>query len=122
MIGPAPALLALVAAGPPLATGTQPDIAWWRVLGALVFCLLAGLAAALLLRQRLGGRGLILGGGGRSRRLRLLERLPLGPQASIALVQVDDSEALVLIAPGATRLVRVDDLAKNSPGEAEQGE
>lgn len=122
MIGPAPALLALVAAAPPLATGTQPDIAWWRVLGALVFCLLAGLAAALLLRQRLGGRGLILGGGGRPRRLRLLERLPLGPQASIALVQVDDSEALVLIAPGATRLVRVDDLAKNSPGEAEQGE
>ncbi|TMJ18113.1 MAG: hypothetical protein E6G94_00680, partial [Alphaproteobacteria bacterium] len=76
---PGAALLLLVAASPAAAqtigqASGGPDISIWRVLGALLFCLLLAAGAAFALRTRLRGTLPTLKSGA-PRRMRLVESL-----------------------------------------------
>ncbi len=97
----------LLAAAPAFAQrigqGTGTEVPVWRVLGALALCLALAVAAAYLLKRRLGG-SLPLAMG-RARRLQLLETLRLSHQVDICLVSCDGAEFLVAAsAQGATTI------------------
>lgn len=93
-----------------LGQGQGPEIAWWRVVAALLFCLMLGLVAAFALRARMGGAAapsrltFPFGPGLRlpahaERRLKLVESLRLAPQVSVSLVSCDGAEFIVAAAP-----------------------
>jgi hypothetical protein len=42
-----------------LGQATGPEISWWRVIGALVFCCLLGVAGALALKYRMRRQGVV---------------------------------------------------------------
>jgi hypothetical protein len=89
--------------------GAGVAISAWRVIGALMLCLALGTAAIFLLRKRYG-----LGAAGplraaASRRIRIIEQQGLGPQRSLALVEIDRRTYAALIAPGAASLVALSD-------------
>lgn len=91
-----------------LGGGGGPDVSLWRVVLALVLCLFLAGVAAWLLRTRMGaGPPWPLRGEPRGR-LKLVERIVLGPQASAALVVVDGRELLVIWGPGGTAIQPVE--------------
>ena len=97
LLGAAPALAQRLGQG----TGTEVPV--WRVLGALALCLALAVAAAYLLRRRLGGSLPLTMG--RSRRLQLIETLRLSHQVDICLISCDGAELLVAAsAQGATTI------------------
>ena len=85
----------------------RPDddgVSVWRVLAALIFCILLAVAAALILRSR--GHGFPLGQAVvRRRRLRLIEAVRLPNQTSLCLVAVDDRELLLSTSAAGVHLV-----------------
>jgi hypothetical protein len=76
----------------------------WRVLAALVLCVVLAVAAALILRARLGYLPQLPGH--RTRRLRLVETLRLGRQVSLSIVACDGEEMLLLSSDQAGELIR----------------
>ena len=107
-----PFLQLLASAGatptPVLATGSGPDVAIWRVMLSLLFCLALAGAAVWLLRQRMGGNLPNLFQRSAQARLRLVERISLGQQANAALVELDGRELLIVSSPNAVTVVPVD--------------
>jgi flagellar biogenesis protein FliO len=86
-----------------LGQGTGTEVPVWRVLGALALCLALAVAAAYVLRRRLGG-SLPLNIG-RTRRLQLVETLRLSHHIDLCLVSCDGAEFLVAAsAQGATTI------------------
>jgi len=104
--------LAGPAAAQTLANGASPDIPWWRVLGALAFCVALAVGAAFALRARLGGRLPALVAN-RPRRLELVETLRLSHQVDICLVRCDARDLIVAATPQGAFLI--------SPGAPPQG-
>lgn len=101
----------------PLGDGTGLAVSPWRVIGSLLLCLALGAAAIFLLRQHYG-----LGQGGPSRgptdrRIRVIEQQGLGPQRSLALIEIDRQTYVALIAPGSATLV-----ALERPGPAPEAD
>ena len=101
-------LLASAVPTPVLATGSGPDVAIWRVMLSLLFCLALAGAAIWLLRQRMGGNLPNLFQRPVQARLRLVERISLGQQTSAALVELDGRELLIVSSPNAVTVVPVD--------------
>ena len=83
--------------------GGGADISVWRVLGALVFCLLLAAGAAFAMRARL--RGALPAFKGQSRRLRLVESLRLSHQTDLCVVDLDGRELLIAATPHGTTLL-----------------
>jgi flagellar biogenesis protein FliO len=73
----------------------EPEISPWRVLGALLICLLLAAGAAFALRQRL--RGGFLPVGTQSRRLQLADRLKLSHQVDLCLVDCEGRRIIVAV-------------------------
>jgi hypothetical protein len=108
------ALLVLMTSSPALARATyaggDDGIDWWRVIAALVLCLLLSAGAALLLRSRYAGtlqalprwRG-VAGIG--ERRLKLVERLRINAQLDLAIIACDGREWLVVAGQQDARLL-----------------
>ncbi|MEM8697274.1 MAG: flagellar biosynthetic protein FliO [Pseudomonadota bacterium] len=91
-----------------------PDISIWRVIGALLFCLLLAAGAAFALRHRMRGGGQLLPLG--ERRLRLIETLRLSQQTDLCLVDCDGEILLLGIsAAGVVRLERQADAKLSTP-------
>lgn len=76
-----------------LGQGESVDVPIWRVVGALLFCLLIAVGAAFLLKRRLHGNVPMVGA--RGRRLQLVETLRLSHQNDICLISCDGVETLV---------------------------
>jgi flagellar biogenesis protein FliO len=85
----------------------------WRVLGALALCLALAIAAAYVLRRRLGGA--MPAAIGRARRLQLVERLRLSHQTDICLISCDGTEFLVAATPQGTATIAAP-LPASAPG------
>ena len=98
----------LVAAAPALAQrlgqGTGTEVPIWRVLAALLLCLSLAVAAAILLRRRLGGGARPIAFG-RSRRLQLVETLRLSHQVDLCVVSCDGGELLIASTPHGATLI-----------------
>ena len=98
----------LLAAAPALAQrlgqGTGTEVPVWRVLGALLLCLGLAVAAAYVLRRRLGG-GARPVSFGRSRRLQLVESLRLSHQVDLCVVSCDGGEFLIAATPHGATLI-----------------
>lgn len=92
-----------------LGGSASADISLVRVFLALLLCVIVAVLAIFLIRQRYGGGRLpsmfprLAPGGSR---LRLVEIRRIGPQSDLCLVQCDETEFLVLIAPGGALLLR----------------
>ena len=76
-----------------LGQGQGVEIPWWRVLGALVFCLGLALVAAVLIKRRLGGGPALFSAA--PRRIKLVESLRLSHQIDLCVIHYDDQELLV---------------------------
>jgi flagellar biosynthetic protein FliO len=63
------------------------------------------LGATLWVLRRRGFAGVALGNKSAGRRIQCLERLPLGPQHTLHLVRVDETELLLALSPSGCRLV-----------------
>jgi flagellar biogenesis protein FliO len=110
-------LVAAPALAQRIGQGTGTEVPVWRVLGALALCLGLALAAAFVLRRRLGGPLPLAMG--RARRLQLVETVRLGPQVHLCLVSCDGTEFLVAAsAQGATTIRQ--DLRPNLPARADE--
>ena len=70
---------------------------------AVVLFLLGG---TLWILRRRGLAGVSVGNRAASRRMRCLERLPLGPQHTLHLVRVGETELLLASSPSGCSLVR----------------
>lgn len=81
-----------------LGGGATGDVAWGRVLAALVLCLALGIGGAFVLRARLGGRVSLRSLGFsevKARRLHLVESLRLRPQVNVCLIRCDKLEFVI---------------------------
>jgi flagellar biogenesis protein FliO len=86
--------------------GRQGDggVSLWRVLAALLFCLLIAAGAAFAMRARL--RGVLPPLKREGRRLRLIENLRLSHQVDLCLIELDGHEIVVAATPhGASLLI-----------------
>jgi flagellar biogenesis protein FliO len=102
------AAAALLTAAPALAQrlgqGTDgAELPVWRVLGALAFCLALAVAAAILLKRRLGGPA--RPAFGRARRLQLVESLRLSHQIDLCVISCDGAELLLAATPHGATLI-----------------
>jgi flagellar biogenesis protein FliO len=101
------AAAALLTAAPALAQrlgqGTDAELPVWRVLGALAFCLALALAAAILLKRRLGGPG--RAAFGRARRLQLVESLRLSHHIDLCVISCDGAEFMLAATPHGVTLI-----------------
>ena len=83
-----------------LGKGGGTELPWWRVVGALLFCLLLAAGAAVALKLRTGGRvQLFTALGGDDRRLRLVESIRLSHQVDICVFRFDQREFVVAATP-----------------------
>jgi anti-sigma-K factor RskA len=109
------ALVATAATAQTLGRADNDDVSIWRVVAAFALCVVLAVAAALVLRARLGYLPQL--GTGRARRLRLVETLRLGRQVSLSIVACDGEEMLLLSSDQSGQLVRrprADDTGPNS--------
>jgi flagellar biogenesis protein FliO len=98
-------LISAPAAAQRLGAGVaEPDIPVWRVLGALVICLMLAGGAAFALRKRLGGA--VPAAKGRERRLQLVETLRLSHQIDVCLVRCGEDEFMIAATPHGASLIR----------------
>jgi hypothetical protein len=98
-------LSAMPAFAQKLGQGADDDVSVWRVLAALLLCMVLAIAGAFMLRSghlRLGaGRGLAAlfptkcGPAKRGRRLAVVETVRLGHQAELSIVTCDGEDLLV---------------------------
>ena len=87
-----------------LGKAISPSLPWWRVFGALLFCLLLALGGAYALRARLGLRMPSVMAGDQ-KHLKLLETVRLSHQIDICLLRWDGRDLIVAAGPqGATLL------------------
>lgn len=86
-----------------LGQGTDTEVPIWRILGALAFCLLLAVAAAILLKRRLNGPGRAVFG--RARRLQLVESLRLSHQIDLCVVSCDGAEFMLAATPHGATLI-----------------
>lgn len=100
LLGGAPALAQR------LGQGAGAEVPVWRVLGALAFCLVLAVAAAILLRRRLNGPG--RAAFGRARRLQLVESLRLSHQIDLCVVSCDGAEFMLAATPHGATLIKPD--------------
>ncbi len=87
------------------------DIPWWRVAGALAFCVLLAVAAAVVLRLRMRGAAPMLGTA--PRQLKLVESLRLSHQVDVCLVACGDRQVLVATSPQGAILLASDAAPKD---------
>lgn len=100
LIGMASIVVSASAQAQVLGQGPQDEISWWRVIAALIFCLMLAAGAAFFIKARMGGalpfRGLALARTpGSKRRLELVETLRLKPQLDLVIVRCDGRELLL---------------------------
>lgn len=96
-------LVLWTACGPALAqklgqATSAGDVSIWRVLGALLLCLVLAVAGAYALRHRLRGSGVPSLGRAFSpvdRRLKLVETVRLSHQTDICLMRCDDADFVI---------------------------
>lgn len=95
-------LAVLASAGPALAQNlgqaASPDVPVWRVLGALVLCLLLAVGAAFALKTRLRGTAPLFSVAAQ-RRLQLVETVRLSHQVDVCLLTCDGREIIVAASP-----------------------
>ena len=100
------AALALVGVSTPAFAGLggapEDGVSLWRVLGALLFCLMLAVAGAFAIRARLGGRPLITRLRTGASRLELEESLRVTPQLQVAIIRCDGARILVAATPSGT--------------------
>jgi flagellar biogenesis protein FliO len=102
-----------------LGQATHYDPPWWRVIAALIFCVLLALAAAYVLRGRLNGRlATLLAPKAGERRLRLVETTRLSNQVDVCLLRIDDDELLLAVSPHGSVLLRSRPAAPAETAEA----
>lgn len=111
-----------VVAGPALAQklggGGGADVPVWRVLGALLLCLLLAVGAAVALKTRLRGATPIFGDA--RRRLNLVETVRLSHQIDVCLLTCDGREIIVAAGPhGATFLPEMPPRPEPAASDAE---
>jgi len=99
------------AAGQTLAQGGGAPIAWWRVFGATVLCLLLGVAGVLAVKARRDGvpptlamldlRALtrLRTQPSEPRRLQVVETVRLAHQVEVSLLTLDDAQVLIASSP-----------------------
>ncbi len=91
------AAMLLLSAGAGLAQSLglakEPEVSWWRVVGAFVVCIALAVGAAFALRLRLRGR--LAAFHPEPRRLQLVESLRLSHQIDVCLLKCDDRHLLV---------------------------
>ncbi len=107
---------ATTAAAQTLGRADSDDVSVWRVVAAFALCVVLAVAAALVLRARLGYLPQL--GRGRPRRLRLVETLRLGRQVSLSIVACDGDEMLLLSSDQSGQLIRrlrTDEAGPTSP-------
>ncbi|HEY5723954.1 MAG TPA: hypothetical protein VIT45_16715 [Allosphingosinicella sp.] len=102
-----------------LGQGGGTDVSLWRVVGALILCIMLAAGAAFALRGKLGGK---LGGmmpiiRGGDRRLRLVESLRLSHQVDICIVRIDERELILTASVQGANLIEMGSAAR----EAESG-
>ena len=99
-------VLAAPALAQPLGSLHDPDVPWWRVMGATILCVGLAIAAIYVVRARSTGRGLDLSApfsplrlgsavklfGVRERRMKHIETLRLSPRMDVHLICCDDME------------------------------
>jgi hypothetical protein len=91
--------------------GASPDISIIRILAALLVCLAAAFALALVIRARKGsirplGKGWLPGAMAGSRRIEIVETRRATPYADICLVRCDGEEYLLLCGPSGQSVLR----------------
>lgn len=91
-------------------------IPWLRLVLGLVLCLGLAWAAALFLRSRAGGPTMQAWGRKPPRRLRLLETVRVGPQATLSLVTVDSAEYLLVSTSDAAHLTEYKAAGRSDDG------
>jgi flagellar protein FliO/FliZ len=89
-----------------LGGASDDDISLWRVGGALLLCMVIAVAAAFVLRARMGGGELLSFVSKRQGRLRLVETLRLGQRSSLLIVACDGKEMLLLSNEQASQVIR----------------
>lgn len=106
-----------------LGQGDDGDISLWRVLGALIACLILAALAAFALRWKLTGR-LVLplwrpaGLMGNRRRLQLVESVRLNQHVDLHIVVCDDNELLIAASGQGTQILERLGPAKSELREA----
>ena len=103
-VGAAALLTGAPALAQRLGQGTGTEVPVWRVLGALALCLALAVAAALVLKRRLGGSARVPFG--RTRRLQLIESLRLSHQVDLCVVSCDGAEFLLAATPHGATLIK----------------
>jgi flagellar biogenesis protein FliO len=102
-----------------LGQGGDDGVSLWRVIAALLLCIVLGVVAAFVLRTRLGHRAPFSLGRPRMRRLQLVETLRLGHQVDLCIVTCDGHELLVAASAHGTQLLeRVPSNASRGPEPA----
>ncbi len=112
-------LMAMPACAQTLGLAHGPEISWWRVVAALVFCCLLGGAGALALRYRLRGQApnlrlmdakkwqhLVAALGLKTKgkdspppRLQLIETVHLSYQVDVCLLECDGASVMIATSP-----------------------
>jgi hypothetical protein len=101
-----------MAASPKLGGGDDLGVSLWRVVAALIACLIVALLAILMVRQRGGQMRLPAWAGKlelRPRAIRVVEARRLSPHADICLVQHAGREYLLLLMAGRAQVLRESD-------------
>lgn len=112
-------LIPAVAFAQTLGTGGGTELPWWRVIGALVFCLLLAAGAAIALKIRSGGQiQLFTALSGADRRLQLVETLRLNHQIDICVLRLDQREFIVAATPQGALLLANGDAPPPTPDAA----
>lgn len=124
------AFVALPACAQTLGQASGPDISWWRVIGALVFCCLLGLAGALALKYRMQRQGMTakpvrfdpkaLSGlldmfratpapeTGEASRLKVIATVRLSYQVDVSLLESDGKTVMIVTSPQGAFVVNPD--------------
>jgi hypothetical protein len=79
-----------------LGQGPVDDVPIWRVIGALLLCILLALGGALAIRVRTPGGSILPLSMGRDRRLSIIESLRVGQHCELCIVACDGREILLL--------------------------
>jgi len=94
-----PTLVPTLVHARPLAGGSSPEISAIRICAALVLCLAAAFAAAIMLRRfglPQGWRGLLAGPSRRGRHIQVIETRRVATHAELSLVRCGEAEFLIL--------------------------
>lgn len=97
--------VAFPASAQTLGRATDVDISIWRIVAALLLCIVVAIVGAFALRGRLGYTQLVPLLVQRKRRLQLVETLRLNPHATLSIVDCDGKELLVLSSEHAATVV-----------------